>query len=375
MSKLIYADNAATTQLDIVAFEAMKPFLTNEYGNASQLYAFARKPKKALRDARETIASCIGAAPEEIFFTSGGTESDNWAIKGSTLLNAHKYATVTSAFEHHAVLHPCKALERSGYPVAYMWPSREGYITAEILKEYITSQTYLTSVMFANNEIGTVQPIKELCVVAHENGSLFHTDAVQAVGHIPVDVHKLDVDMLSASAHKFNGPKGVGFLYIRSGLKIMPYSDGGAQEFGLRAGTENVAGIVGMAMALKNNCDALKENTRHVEGLASKLVGMLNSSGIKYRMNGGTNRLPGILSLSFPGFDGEAILHRLDLAGICISTGSACNSKSTEVSHVLQAIHLEDKYAKGTIRISLGKDNIEDDVEAIFKALIKILRV
>ena len=375
MSRLIYADNAATTQMDIAAFEAMKPFLTNEYGNASQLYAFARKPKKALQDARETIASCIGAAPEEIFFTSGGTESDNWAIKGSALLNAHKHATVTSAFEHHAVLHPCKSLERSGYPVAYMWPSRDGYITAEILKEYITSQTYLTSVMFANNEIGTVQPIKELCAVAHENGSLFHTDAVQAVGHIPVDVYDLGVDMLSASAHKFNGPKGVGFLYIRSGLKVMPYSDGGAQEFGLRAGTENVAGIVGMAVALKNNCDALEENTRYVEGLASELVGMLNSSGVKYAMNGGTNRLPGLLSLSFPEFDGEAILHRLDLAGICISTGSACNSKSTEISHVLQAIHLGDKYAKGTIRISLGKDNIEDDVEAIFKALMKIFGV
>ena len=375
MSRLIYADNAATTQMDIAAFEAMKPFLTNEYGNASQLYAFARKPKKALQDARETIASCIGAAPEEIFFTSGGTESDNWAIKGSALLNAHKHATVTSAFEHHAVLHPCKSLERSGYPVAYMWPSRDGYITAEILKEYITSQTYLTSVMFANNEIGTVQPIKELCAVAHENGSLFHTDAVQAVGHIPGDVYDLGVDMLSASAHKFNGPKGVGFLYIRSGLKVMPYSDGGAQEFGLRAGTENVAGIVGMAVALKNNCDALEENTRYVEGLASELVGMLNSSGVKYAMNGGTNRLPGLLSLSFPEFDGEAILHRLDLAGICISTGSACNSKSTEISHVLQAIQLGDKYAKGTIRISLGKDNIEDDVEAIFKALMKIFRV
>ena len=375
MSRLIYADNAATTQMDIAAFEAMKPFLTNEYGNASQLYAFARKPKKALQDARETIASCIGAAPEEIFFTSGGTESDNWAIKGSALLNAHKHATVTSAFEHHAVLHPCKSLERSGYPVAYMWPSRDGYITAEILKEYITSQTYLTSVMFANNEIGTVQPIKELCAVAHENGSLFHTDAVQAVGHIPVDVYDLGVDMLSASAHKFNGPKGDGFLYIRSGLKVMPYSDGGAQEFGLRAGTENVAGIVGMAVPLKNNCDALEENIRYVEGLASELVGMLNSSGVKYAMNGGTNRLPGLLSLSFPEFDGEAILHRLDLAGICISTGSACNSKSTEISHVLQAIQLGDKYAKGTIRISLGKDNIEDDVEAIFKALMKIFRV
>ena len=375
MSRLIYADNAATTRLDISAFEAMKPFLIDEYGNASQSYAFARKPKKALQDARETIASCIGAAPEEIFFTSGGTESDNWAIKGSALLNARKHATITSAFEHHAVLHPCEVIERCGYPVAYMWPTREGYVTTEVLKEYITSQTFLTSVMFANNEIGTVQPIKELCAIAHENGSLFHTDAVQAIGHIPVDVHDLGVDMLSASAHKFNGPKGVGFLYIRKGLKIMSYSDGGAQESGLRAGTENVAGIVGMAAALKNNCDALEENARYVAKLESKLLDMLDTSSIEYTRNGGKSRLPGLLSLSFPGADGEAILHRLDLTGICISTGSACNSKSTEISHVLQAIRLEDSYAKGTIRISLGKANTEEEVETIFKALAKIFRI
>lgn len=374
MSRLIYADNAATTRLDISAFEAMKPFFMDEYGNASQSYAFARKPKKALQDARETIASCIGAAPEEIFFTSGGTESDNWAIKGSALLNARKHTTITSAFEHHAVLHPCEVIGRCGHPVAYMWPTREGYVTTEILKEYITSQTFLTSVMFANNEIGTVQPIKELCAIAHENGSLFHTDAVQAIGHIPVDVHDLGVDMLSASAHKFNGPKGVGFLYIRNGLKVMPYSDGGAQESGLRAGTENVAGIVGMAVALKNNCDALEENARYVAKLESKLIDMLDISSIEYTRNGGKIRLPGLLSLSFSGADGEAILHRLDLTGICISTGSACNSKNTEISHVLQAIRLEDSYAKGTIRISLGKANTEEEVEAIFKALAKIFR-
>ena len=375
MSRLIYADNAATTKLDISAFEAMKPFLIDEYGNASQSYAFARKPRKALQDARETIASCIGAAPEEIFFTSGGTESDTWAIKGSALLNARKHATITSAFEHHAVLHPCEVIERCGYPVAYMWPTREGYVTTEVLKEYITSQTFLTSVMLANNEIGTVQPIKELCAIAHENGSLFHTDAVQAIGHIPVDVHDLGVDMLSASAHKFNGPKGVGFLYIRKGLKIMSYSDGGAQESGLRAGTENVAGIVGMAVALKNNCDALEENARYVAKLESKFLDMLDTSSIEYTRNGGKSRLPGLLSLSFPGADGEAILHRLDLTGICISTGSACNSKSTEISHVLQAIRLEDSYAKGTIRISLGKANTEEEVETIFKALAKIFRI
>lgn len=374
MSKLIYADNAATTQMDVAAFEAMKPFLTEEYGNPSQLYAFSRRPKKALQEARETVAACIGAAPEEIFFTSGGTESDNWAIKGSALLNERKQATITSAFEHHAVLRPCEAIERCGYPVAYMQPSREGYITPDILKKYITDQTFFTSVMFANNEIGTVQPIKELCDTAHNNGSLFHTDAVQAVGHVSLNVHDLGVDMLSASAHKFNGPKGVGFLYIRRGLKLYPHSDGGAQEAGARAGTENVAGIVGMAVALKNNCDALEENKEHIIKLESKLIDMLDNSGVQYVRNGGPSKLPGLLSLSFPKTNGEAILHRLDLAGICVSTGSACNSKNTEISHVLQALQLEDTYAKGTIRISLGKANTEHDVEGIFNALMKILR-
>ena len=229
--------------------------------------------------------------------------------------------------------------------------------------------------MFANNEIGTLQPIKELCAVAHEYGSLFHTDAVQVIGHVPVNVHDLDVDMLSASAHKFNGPKGVGFLYIRKGLKIMPYSDGGAQEFGLRSGTENIAGIVGMAVALKNNCDTLEENIKHIVGLESMLVDMLNSSGIQYIRNGGAIRIPGLLSLSFPGANGEAILHRLDLTGICVSTGSACNSKNTEISHVLQAIKLDNSYANGTIRISLGKANTEEDIIAIVKALTRIFRV
>lgn len=370
----IYADNAATTKMDPAAFEAMKSFLTDEYANASQPYTFARKPKKAIQRARETIAACIGAAPEEIYFTSGSTESNNWAIKGSAPLNKGRHAAVTSAFEHHSVLHPFQTLERSGYPVAYMMPSREGYITADILKKYITDRTYLTSVMFANNEIGTVQPIGELCAAAHEEGSLFHTDAVQAVGHIPMDMHALDVDMLSASAHKFNGPKGVGFLYIRKGLTITPYADGGAQEFGSRAGTENVAGIVGMAAALKNNCDALQENMRHIEDLESKFLHLLTNSGVEYVRNGGGKRLPGLMSLSFPGADGESLLHRLDLMGICVATGSACNSRSTEISHVLKAIRLGERYAKGTIRISLGKNNTDGDVEAIFTALMKIFR-
>lgn len=373
MKQHIYADNAATTKLDKAAFEAMTPWLLEEYGNASQPYAFARKPKKALADARATIAECIGALPEEIYFTSGGTESNNWVIKSSAFSDPEKRATITSAFEHHAVLRSCAAIERLGYSVAYMWPSDEGYITPETLEKYITDNTRLVSVMLANNEIGSIQPIRELCEAAHAHGALFHTDAVQAVGHIKIDVHKLGVDFLSASAHKFNGPKGIGFLYIRNGVELPPYADGGAQESAHRAGTENVAAIVSMATALKANCDLLEQNQQHILSLERQLISKLNGSGVAYKRNGGDSKLPGLLSLSFPGKDGEAILHRTDLMGISISTGSACDSENTEISHVLQAIRLDEDYAKGTIRISLGKNNTEEEVERIAAALVKIL--
>ena len=373
MKHIIYADNAATTQMDVEAFEAMKPYLLQEYGNPSQSYSFSRQPKKAIQEARETIASCICALPEEIFFTSGGTESDNWAIKGIAFRNYAHQATITTAFEHHAVLRTCEAIERLGYPVAYMWPDRKGLIYRETLERYITDGTILVSVMFANNEIGSIQPIKELCRVAHEHGSMFHTDAVQAVGHVTIDVNDLGVDMLSASAHKFNGDKGVGFLYIRKGTLLSPYADGGAQESGKRAGTENVAGIVSMAVALKNNMEALDQNQIHVRNLERRLLFGLAQESIVFHRNGGINTLPGIISLSFDGKDGETILHRLDLMGIAISTGSACNSKNTEISHVLKAIKLENSLAKGTIRISLGKNNTEEDVDAIVAGLKKIL--
>ena len=372
--RLIYADNAATTQLNKVAFEAMIPWLLDEYGNASQPYAFARKPKKALAEARAIIAECINALPEEIFFTSGGTESDNWAIKGSAFADPDKRATITSAFEHHAVLHSCTAIERLGYPVAYLMPTSDGVIAINTLNNTISDTTRLVSVMYANNEIGTIQPIKELCKVAHLHGALFHTDAVQAIGHVAVDVQELGVDLLSASAHKFNGPKGIGFLYIRKGTNILPYVDGGAQEHQHRAGTENIASIVGMATALKDNCAALSENTSHIRLLERQLLDTLRKSRIPFVRNGGSNTLPGLISLSFAGADGEAILHRMDLAGIYISTGSACNSENTEISHVLQAISLDEKLAKGTIRISLGKSNTSDDVDSIAEALVKIIR-
>lgn len=373
MKQHIYADNAATTQLDQAAFEAMVPWFLEEYGNPSQPYAFARKPKKALAEARAAIAECIGALPEEIYFTSGGTESDNWVIKSAAFSDPEKRATVTSAFEHHAVLHSCAAIERLGYPVTYLMPTPDGYIAPEALEERISDNTRLVSVMLANNEIGSIQPVQELCRVAHAHGALFHTDAVQAVGHIKINAHELGVDFLSASAHKFNGPKGIGFLYIRKGVELLPYADGGAQESAHRAGTENVAAIVGMAKALKANCDLLEENRQHLLTLENRLLSKLDKVGIAYKRNGGEDKLPGLLSLSFQGRDGEAILHRMDLMGISISTGSACDSVKTEVSHVLKAIRLDENHAKGTIRISLGKSNTAGEAEEIAAALARIL--
>ena len=373
MKRLVYADNAATTQMDTDAFEAMKPYLLQEYGNASQRYSFARQPKKAIQEARETIASCIGALPEEIFFTSGGTESDNWAIKGTAFRNYNHRATITTAFEHHAILHACESIERLGYPVTYMWPDKDVQVSPETLERYITDETMLVSVMYANNEIGSIQPIKDLCRVAHTHGALFHSDAVQAVGHVEIDVNDLGVDMLSASAHKFNGAKGVGFLFVRKGTQLFPYADGGAQEQGLRAGTENVAGIVSMAVALRKNIENLLKNQQYIRDLEQRLIEQLSTNGIPFTRNGGINTLPGIISLSFPGASGEVILHRLDLMGVAVSTGSACNSTRTEISHVLSAIGLEESLAKGTIRISLGKNNTTDDVDEIVQRLTKIL--
>lgn len=373
MKQHIYADNAATTKLDKTTLEAMLPWLLEEYGNASQLYAFARKPKKALADARATIAECIGALPEEIYFTSGGTESDNWVIKSSAFSDSKKQVMITSAFEHHAILHSCSTIEHFGYPVVYMSPSNEGYITPENLEKHITENTRLVSIIFANNELGSIQPIQELCKVAHAHGALFHTDAVQAVGHIKINVHELGVDFLSASAHKFNGPKGIGFLFIRKGAELKPYVDGGSQENLHRAGTENIASIVGMAAALKTNSDSLDKNQLHILKLEKQLLARLDESGVVYRCNCVESKLPGLLSLSFPDKDGEAILHRMDLMGISISTGSACDSVNAEISHVLKAIHLAENYAKGTIRISLGKNNTQEDVEKIVASLVKIV--
>ena len=369
MRQIIYADNAATTKLDIEAFEAMKPFLLEDYSNPSQPYSFSRLSKKALKEARQIIADCINAEPDEIFFTSGGSESDNWAIKGIAF-NGEKGAILTSEIEHHAILRACEEIERQGVPVAYIKPDENGVICSRTLSEYVTESTKLVSVMYVNNEIGTIEPIKELCKIAHSKGALFHTDAVQAVGHIRIDVKELGVDMLSASAHKFNGPKGVGFLYIKKGTNITPYINGGAQEFGFRAGTENVASIVGMAAALKNNCNFIDDNNTYVGGLETAL---LNGLKIDFKRNGSKHHVNGIINLSFNNQDGEAILHRLDLMGIMVSTGSACDSVRTQISHVLESIGLKESLAKGTIRISLGKNNTLEDVNYIVNALNKLL--
>ena len=373
MKQFIYADNAATTQLDMDAFEAMKPYLLGEYGNASQPYSFARTAKKALKNSRETIARCIGAEPEEIFFTSGGTESNNWAIKGTAFSGSTKHAFITSVIEHHAILRPCADIESMGYPVSYLPVDCTGIVDVGTLSEYINSDTRLVSIMTANNEIGSIQDISALAAIAHSCGAIFHTDAVQAVGHIEINVNLLGVDMLSASAHKFNGPKGIGFLYVRKGTPLMPYASGGGQEHHMRAGTENVASIVGMATALKKNVAAMKDTASHLALLENRLLVGLSNANIRFSRNGSKVHIPGNLSLSFPGYSGEALLHRLDLMGICVSTGSACNSAETQVSHVLKAIGLDETEAKGTIRLSFGKDNIENDIDAIVDALRKIL--
>ena len=372
MKRFIYADNAATTKLDSDALNEMLPWLQDDYGNASQPYALARKPKKALDEARATIADCIGAMPEEIYFTSGGTESDNWAIKG-IVEPGKKHWTITSQIEHHAVLNTCGALEHFGYPVVYLPVNAGGTVTPEVLEEVITQQTRLVSVMLVNNEIGTIEPIKELAAVAHAYAALFHTDAVQAVGHIPIDVNELGVDMLSASAHKFNGPKGIGFLYMRKGTTLSSYTNGGAQEHGMRAGTENVASIVAMATALKKNCDEMQQTTEKLRAMEHDFLKMIRAADIDFIRNGAEKRVPGNISISIRGASGEMLLHRLDLKGISISTGSACDSVNTQVSHVIKAIGVPQEYAEGTIRLSFGRDNKLEDATEVARAIISVI--
>ena len=382
MKQYIYADNAATTRLDEEAFEVMKPFLLDYYGNASQPYSFSMRARRALKEARIAIASCIGALPEEIYFTSGGSESNNWAIKNFGLKSDLR-TIFTSQVEHHSVLNACKSKINEGTAAIFLPVTSAGCVTLSALQNAIddeisgravaSCETKLVSIMLANNEIGTIQPVRELAEIAHEHGYYFHADAVQAVGHIPVDVKKLGVDMLSASAHKFNGPKGIGFLYIKKGTPIYPLINGGQQENSMRAGTENIAFIVAMAAALKKNCSDMEINTKRLLSLEQVFLDRLNSAGIDFIRNGSENHIPGNVSVSFKGQSGEMLLHRLDLMGICVSTGSACDSKETQISHVLKAIGLDESHAKGTIRVSFGKDNTVEDSERIASSIIKII--
>lgn len=368
----VYADHAATTPLMSEALEAMLPFMKGNFGNPSSIHSWAKKPHEAVRKAREEIAGCIGAEPEEIFFTSGGTEADNWVIKGST------GGLMVSTYEHHAVLNAAQSEARRGRDVVYARPKvgrGGGYVMPEKLSKSWKDGVGLVSVMTANNEIGTINPIHLLSEFAHKHGALFHTDAVQAVGHIPIDVREMGVDFLSASAHKFNGPKGIGFLFIRKGSMLNPLFNGGQQESGARAGTENVASIVGMATALKLNCERMRKNVCHLERLTSRLrAGIMDFCGEAIFHCASCDQLPGFTSVSFPGHSAEGLLHILDLKGIAVSAGAACDSKNTQVSHVLKAIGLPASIAKSTIRITLGPDNTLSNVNRLIGVLEQVIR-
>lgn len=371
---VIYADNAATSRIDPLALESMLPFLTDNFSNPSALHSFGKTVRKAVEAARQQIADSIGATPQEIFFTSGGTESDNWAIKGAARILREKGShLITSTIDHHAVLNSCAALEKEGFQTTLLPVDQHGLVSIDSLNAAVTPKTTFVSVILANNEIGTLQNIPGLTAAAHQRGLLFHTDAIQALGHIPINVVALGVDLLSASAHKFNGPKGVGFLYKRAGVRLPPYLDGGHQEADNRAGTENVAGIVGMACALRYNLDHLAQSISHLHQLEELFKVRIFEMIPDARFNGHpTQHLPGLISLSIPDIAGESLLHLLDLKGILVSTGAACNSKDTVVSHVLQAINLPANFAVGTLRISFSKDNTPAEAIAIAEAISSV---
>lgn len=365
----IYADNAATTRLSDTAFDAMKPFMLAEYGNASTLYKLGRSAHKAVENARGVFAKGINAYPAEIYFTSGGTESDNWAIKGTAhrLASCGKKHIVTDNIEHHAVLHSAKALEREGFEVTYVSADNNGLVRAEDVAAAIRPDTAMVSVMFANNELGTIQPVAEIGSICRSAGVLFHCDAVQAAGILPIDVKQMNIDLLSMSAHKFHGPKGVGVMYARRGCVPETYIDGGEQERGHRAGTENVAGIVGAAAAFAEAISERNEKADRLCAMRDEIQsGLMKIPGSQ--VNGVTApRLPGTLNMSFDGIDGQSLIFELDLKGLAASSGSACASGSVDPSHVLLALGLPYKLAHGSLRLSLGKYNTSDEAEMIIR--------
>lgn len=370
-NRLIYVDNSATTPISKEVLDAMMPWLTEGYGNASSIYSKGREAGWALKGAREQIASILGAQPNEIYFTSGGSESDNWAIKGAaaTMAKRGKKHIITSAFEHHAVLHSCAALEKQGFEVTYVPVHENGIVRVEDIEAAIRPDTGLVTIMYANNEIGTIQPIKEIGALCREHKIWFHTDAVQAFGHVPINVEEQNIDMLSVSGHKIHAQKGVGLLYVKKGVVLPNLIDGGAQERGKRAGTENIAGIVGLAKAMEIASQNIEERGERTKVLRDKLIDNILKID-RTRLNGDREqRLPGNVNISIEGIEGESLLLSLDMYGICASSGSACTSGSLDPSHVLLAIGLCHEVAHGSLRISLSDENTMEDVDRILEVL------
>lgn len=371
MSKLIYLDNAATTAVYPEVLESMKPYFTEYYGNPSSIYGFAAKSKKAIEDSRSTIAGFLGAKPNEIYFTGGGSESDNWALKAvAEAYQGKGNHIITSKIEHHAILHTCEYLEKRGFEITYVDVDEDGVIKLDELEKAIRPTTILISVMFANNEIGTIQPIKEIGKIAKEHDILFHTDAVQAYGHVPINVEELNIDMLSASGHKINGPKGIGLLYIKNSVKIGSFIHGGAQERSRRAGTQNVPGIVGFAKATELAAATMESRSAYETKLRDYLIDQVLSK-VKYaKLNGHkTKRLPNNVNIGFEFIEGESMLILLDQAGVCASSGSACTSGSLDPSHVLLAIGVPHEKAHGSLRMTLSEKNTKEEIDFVVEQI------
>ena len=371
----VYADNAATTCVSRAAIDAMLPYLLEDYGNPSSLYAFGQKAQEALQEARETVAKCIGATPREIYFTSGGSEADNQAIVSAARVGARhgKKHLISTKFEHHAVLHTLKKLEKEGFEVTLLDVHEDGVVRLEDVKAAIRPDTCLVTVMFANNEIGTVQPIAEIGALCREKKIPFHTDAVQAAGHMPIDVVEMNIDMLSMSGHKFHAPKGVGVLYAKKNMPLVNIIEGGAQERGKRAGTENVAGIVALAAALKESCEHMEENTAKILPMRDKLFAELSKIPHS-KINGSLeHHVPGTVNMCFEGIEGESLLLLLDRDGICASSGSACTSGSLDPSHVLLSIGLPHEVAHGSLRLSIGEYNSMDEIDHIIEVVPRVV--
>lgn len=375
MSKIIYLDNSATTKIHPEVVESMMPYLTQLYGNASSIYRIGRESRKAVDSARDLVAKALGATSSEIFFTSGGTEADNWAIKGIAFANEKKGKhIITTNIEHHAVLHTCQYLEKIGFEVTYLPVKENGIVDVKDLESAIRKDTILISVMFANNEIGTIQPIKEIGEIAKEKGIYFHTDAVQAIGNIPIDVNTLNIDLLSLSGHKFNGPKGVGALYIRRGVNITNLLHGGAQERTKRAGTESVAGIVGLGKAIEIATKDIEKKSKYLTELRDMTIEKLLTAIPNTILNGDPiKRLPGNVNVCFKYIEGESILLMLDMKGIYASSGSACTSGSLDPSHVLLAIGLPHEIAHGSLRLTFSTENTKKDIEYLLDILPPIV--